>query len=108
MAALAFSDFLDNLEDSADVDSFVTLEEISRAMSSSTSPAVGVHGIPQSFIKSAFPTIGPYIRDIFNKLLLTSKLHVFWKQSLVITLNKLPYPSNRPDFRLISLLCFFI
>lgn len=51
MAALALSNFLDNFQSSEDVDSFnfrpVTLEEVSKAMSSSTSQAVAIDGIPQ-------------------------------------------------------------
>ena len=66
----------------------------------------GVDRLPQSFIKSAFPTLGPFIRDIFNESLRTSTFPELWNQSIVIALNKVPSPTSLSDFRPISLLSF--
>jgi len=66
----------------------------------------GVDRLPQSFIKSAFSILGPFIRDIFNESLRTSTFPELWNQSIVIALNKVPSPTSLSDFRPISLLCF--
>ena len=86
--------------------STVDFEDVGRAVNKSTSQAVGVDDLPQSFIKSALPSIGPALCAVFNKSLSSSTVPDEWKRSLVMALNKVPSPKCLGDFRPISLLCF--
>ncbi len=84
----------------------VTPDDVMRAIRGSTSQAVGVNDLPQSFIKSALPSIMPFICNLFNKSLSSATFPDRWKQSIVIALNKTATPGCLGDFRPISLLCF--
>lgn len=67
---------------------------------------IEVDGLPQDFVKIVLPVIGPSARDVFNKLLLTTTFLNYWKQSLIIALNKFPSPKGVSDFHPTYQLCF--
>ena len=84
----------------------VNHEDVKRAVCSFTSQARGSDEIPQSFIKSAFSVIGPYIVQIMNSSIRESIFPSVWKKSLVLALNKIAVPQTMSDTRPIALLCF--
>ena len=57
-------------------------------------------------VSSAFPTIGEFILDIFDKSIWELVFPSIWKKSLVIALNNIATPRFLSDLRSIALLCF--
>ena len=109
-AAPSLSHFLDALEGRDAVGCFDFVEvsptDVLRAIRRSDSQAVGVDGLPLSFITAAAPSVVGFICRVFNESLSSSTFPDRWKQSVVIALNKVPTPGCLGDFRPISLLCF--
>ena len=77
-----------------------------RAICSFTSQAKGSDAIPQSFTKSAFSVIAPYIVQILNRSIRKSIFPSVWKKSLVLALNKTAVSKTIRDTRLIALSFF--
>ena len=82
----------------------VTLSDVKLAMKQSFSQGRGYDGVPQSVICAAFPGIGEFILDIFNKSMRELVFPSIWKKSLVPAMNKIAIPRSLSDFRPIAML----
>ena len=84
---------------------YVTPEEIRTAINSITSSAVGVDGIPVSFLKLMLDEILVVLVHIFNHCLQSGVFPSIWKSANIIPLPKGPNPTVCKDFRPVSILC---
>ena len=84
----------------------VTLQDISSSIDHFNTPARGSDELPKSVITAAFPFIGKYVLDIFNRSIGESIFPTAWKKSLILAVNKVASPRSMNEMRPISLLCF--
>ena len=110
-SALSVSEYLENLNLPVDYllrFSFIEtcLDDMCRAVTYTIPQAKGTDNISQSVIKLSFPVIGPYIVTFFNTSIRESVFSTIWKESLIMTHNKVSNPVTMNDVMPISLLCF--
>lgn len=75
------------------------------ALSSITSNAVGLDGIPLKFIKLILPSVITQITYIFNVIFRSSNFPSSWKTAKIIPIRKKPRSSDLSNLRPISILC---
>lgn len=93
-------------DDSNDSFSFrcVNEFEVIEALSKVKSKAVGVDGIPISFVKSIFSYISCVVVDLINSILMTSIFPLPWKKARVVPIPKSKIVHEPDDLRPIAIL----
>jgi hypothetical protein len=61
-------------------------------------------GIPLVFIKLLLPLILPVLTELFNYILTSSTFPLVWKISRVVPIPKVHFPTEKSDYRPISIL----
>lgn len=79
--------------------------EISSAILSISSNAVGMDGVPLKFIKLILPFVITPISYLFNLFISTTKFPRAWKMAKVIPIRKKPAGTSLNNLRPISILC---
>lgn len=85
--------------------SFSPCTELSNAIFSISSNAIGLDGIPLRFIKVILPYIITPITYLFNLCISTAKFPRAWKAAKIIPIRKKPAGSGLNNLRPISILC---
>lgn len=80
-------------------------QDISAAIFSISSNAIGLDGIPLRFIKIILPMIISPLTYVFNLFISTSKFPRAWKSARIIPIRKKPTGDNLDNLRPISILC---
>ena len=83
----------------------ITAKEIETAVSSFTSTAVGVDGLPVKLFSLSLPILMPILLHIFNLSINSNTFPNRWKEVLIMPVNKVSRPQSPTDFRPIALLC---
>ena len=83
----------------------ITLDELVKLLSVSSTNAEGVDGIPARYLTLSMHALAPVILEIINRSLTTSTFPDLWKKALIIPLPKVNKPSCPKDYRPISILC---
>jgi hypothetical protein len=85
--------------------SFLCVDEMCFAASIGkiTSNATGLDGIPLVFIKLLLPLILLVRTQLFNFILTSSTFPLVWKISNVVPISKVNNPTERSDYRTISI-----
>lgn len=84
---------------------FVEDFEIINALHEIKSNATGLDGIPIIFIKIMIPLIIPYVKHLFNIIILNSKFPRGWKIVKIIPIKKKQNVDDITNLRPISILC---
>lgn len=84
---------------------YVTPLEITNAITSIKSSAVGVDNLSVQFIKLCLPVVLPVIEHLFNYSLQNSCYPKIWKQANIKPIPKMKNPTVCKDFRPVSILC---
>lgn len=82
-----------------------TENEVSVAIFSITSNAIGLDGIPLRFIKIILPSIISPLTYLFNLFITSSKFPRAWKSAKVIPIRKKASSNSLDNLRPISILC---
>lgn len=83
----------------------ISIPQLTKAVNSFSSEALGVDAIPLQIIKISLPTIGEHTCSIFNYSIKHNVYPDRWKDSIVVPIPKIAKPSCSADYRPISLLC---
>ena len=78
--------------------------DVFRCVNNIKSNAVGVDEIPLRFIKIILPYILPYLTHLINQIISTSVFPQMWKIGNVIPIPKKNSPSEKEDYRPITIL----
>jgi hypothetical protein len=79
--------------------------DISIAINSIKSNAIGVDKIPVKFLKLCLPCLMPVLDHIFNYSLQNSAFPSVWKKANILPLPKIKNPNEAKDYRPVSNLC---
>lgn len=79
--------------------------EVSKAINSIKSNAIGLDGIPPKFVKLVLPYIISPITHVFNTVIATGKYPAAWKLSKILPIRKKPRKNDMQNLRPISILC---
>lgn len=82
----------------------ITFDDITKAIYSIKSQAIGLDEISIKFLKLIFPEISQYILFIFNNIITKSVFPECWKVAKIIPIAKIKNPTKESDFRPISIL----
>jgi hypothetical protein len=77
---------------------------VAAALGKITSNATGLDGILLVFIKLLLPLILPVLAELFNYILTSSTFPLVWKNSSVVPIPKVHSPTEKSDYRPISIL----
>lgn len=84
--------------------SYITPEDVTKALNRISTKAVGVDGINITLLKRIINIILPTVTHVFNASLMTSTYPTLWKQAIIRPLPKNNTPTTNNDYRPISIL----
>lgn len=82
----------------------VSQSEVSLSIMKVKSNAVGLDGIPISFVRMILPVLLPVVTYVFNQMLMRSVFPRLWKAAKVLPVHKRTTTFSLKDFRPISIL----
>ena len=82
----------------------ITSDELAKLLSTTSTNAEGVNGIPACYFTLTMHVLLPVILEIISRSLVTSTFPDLWKKALIIPLARVSKPSCPKDFDPISIL----